>query len=116
LTWEPDRGRRRWRNQPEEQAAVYANRRRIRSERGKALLRRRENILKRFLVHYAALNLGLLLRLKFGHGTPRGVASPSDTYLAAQMALLCGHLMRATDRSLQLLTLVDDSLPSCDAY
>ena len=93
---EPDRGPRRWTNQPEERAAVYANRRRIRGDRGWALLRRRgemlerpfahgletggmrrvflrgrENVLKRFLVHYAALNLALLLRLKFGRGTLR---------------------------------------------
>ena len=134
---EPDRGPRRWTNQPEEQAAVYANRRRIRGERGRALLRRRgemlerpfahgletggmrrvflrgrENILKRFLVHYAALNLALLLRLKFGHGTPRGVTSPSDPCIAVQNALLCGYLMRAIDRQPPNLSPVDDS-PAC---
>ena len=134
---EPDRGPRRWKNQPEERAAVYANRRRIRGERGRALLRRRgemlerpfahgletggmrrvflrgrENILKRFLVHYAALNLALLLRLKFGHGTPRGVVSPSDTYFAVQIALLCGYLMRVIDRQPHTLDPVDDS-PAC---
>jgi transposase len=38
---EPERGRRRWEGRQEEQAAVYGNRRRISSERGKALLRRR---------------------------------------------------------------------------
>src|ERR1035438_6112431 len=32
---EPDRGRRRWEGKKKEQAAVYANRRRIRGERGK---------------------------------------------------------------------------------
>ena len=88
---EPDRGRRRWKNKPDAQQAVYANRRRIRGERGKELLRRRgmllerpfahsletggmrrvhlrgrEDILKRVLVHYAALNLGLVLCQKFG--------------------------------------------------
>lgn len=134
---EPDRGPRRWKNQPEERAAVYANRRRIRGDRGWALLRRRgemlerpfahgletggmrrvflrgrENILKRFLVHYAALNLALLLRLKFGHGTPRGVVSPSDTYFAVQIALLCGYLMRVIDRQPHTLDPVDDS-PAC---
>ena len=95
---EPDRGRRRWKNKLDEQRAVYANRRRIQGERGKQLLRHRgvmlerpfahsletggmrrvhlrgrENILKHFLVHYAALNLALILRQKFGQGTPRGV-------------------------------------------
>ena len=33
---EPDRGRRNWIGKPEEKAAVYQNRRRIRGERGKA--------------------------------------------------------------------------------
>ena len=95
---EPDRGRRNWREHPEAQRAVYRNRRRIRGERGKRLLRRRgellerpfahlyetgamrrlylrghQNILKRILLHAAALNLGLLMRHFFGVGTPRGL-------------------------------------------
>jgi transposase len=94
---EPDRGRRRWEGKADEQAAVYANRRRIRGERGKKLLRQRgekversfahlyetggmrrvhlrrhSNILKRLLVHVAAFNLGLVMRQKWGRGTPRG--------------------------------------------
>jgi transposase len=96
---EPDRGRRRWKDKQEAQRATYANRRRIRSERGKALMRRRgeraersfahcletggmrrtwlrghEKILKRYLVHVAAFNLGLVMRSIFGAGTPRGLA------------------------------------------
>jgi transposase len=95
---EPDRGRRRWEGKAEEQAVVYANRRRIRGERGKRLLRQRgeelersfahlyetggirrvhlrhhRNILKRLLVHVAAFNLGLVMRQKWGRGTPRGL-------------------------------------------
>jgi hypothetical protein len=31
------------------------------------------NILKRLLVHTAAFNLGLILRTRFGKGTPRGL-------------------------------------------
>ena len=38
---EPDRGRRNWKGKQEETAAVYQNRRRIRGERGKRLLRQR---------------------------------------------------------------------------
>jgi hypothetical protein len=38
---EPDRRRRRWRNKAAAQVAVYGNRRRIRGERGKRLLRQR---------------------------------------------------------------------------
>jgi transposase len=95
---EPDRGGRRWEGKKEEQAAVYANRRRIRGERGKRLLRwrgekvertfahcyetggmrrvhlrRHPNILKRLLVHVAAFNLGLVMRKLLGRGTPRGL-------------------------------------------
>ena len=95
---EPDRGRQHWIDQHAERAAVYANRRRIRSERGKQLMRRRGellerpnahlydtggmrrthlrghgNILKRLLVHVAACNLGLWMRTLTGIGTPRGL-------------------------------------------
>jgi transposase len=95
---EPERGRRNWRNHPEAQNPVYRNRRRIRGERGKRLLRRRgellerpfahlyetggmrrvylrghPNILKRVLIHTAAMNLGLLMRTLFGVGTPRSL-------------------------------------------
>ena len=95
---EPERGRRCWEGKQEEQAAVYANRRRIRGERGQQLLRQRgekversfahcyetggmrrvhlrhhPNILKRLLVHVAAFNLGLVMRKMLGHGTPRGL-------------------------------------------
>jgi transposase len=94
---EPNRGRQRWRGQQREQQAVYANRRRIRGERGLHLLRQRgeklerwnqhlydrggmrrlhlrgrENILKRLVVHSGAADLGLLMRKLFGKGTPRG--------------------------------------------
>jgi transposase len=97
---EPDRGRRNWKGEgkAEARAAVYRNRRRIRGERGKRLLRQRgerlerpfahmyetgrlrrvhlrrhTNILKRVLVHAAALNLGLLMRTLVGVGTPRSL-------------------------------------------
>ena len=94
---EPDRGRRKWVGKAAEQAAVYGNRRRIRSAQGKALLRLRgmfversfahayetggmrrthlrgsTNILKRVLIHAGAVNLGLVLRHLIGKGTPRG--------------------------------------------
>jgi hypothetical protein len=78
------------------QAAVYANRRRLRTRRGKALMRRRgtqiersfahlygtgglqrvhlrsqDNIAKRLLLHAAAFNLSLILRRLLGVGTAR---------------------------------------------
>jgi hypothetical protein len=48
---EPDRGRQLWTDQAAERDAVYANRRRIRSARGKRLLRRRGELLKRPCAH-----------------------------------------------------------------
>ncbi len=94
---EPERGRRNWKGKEQEKRAVYANRRRIRGNRGKRLLRLRgellerpfahyldgggmrrthlrqnENILKRLLIHVAGFNLGLLMRKLVGCGTPRG--------------------------------------------
>jgi len=95
---EPQRGRRKWNGKNSEQAAVYGNRRRIRGQRGKQLLRRRgellertfahvydtggmrrthlrghRNIFKRLLLHVAAFNLSLVLRREVGVGTPRGL-------------------------------------------
>ena len=95
---EPDRGRRKWNGRKDAQAAVYANRRRIKGERGKALrrsraerversmahsyetggmrrlhLRDRGNILKRLLIHIGAYNLGLVMRKMLGVGTPRAL-------------------------------------------
>jgi transposase len=83
---------------PQQKAAVYANRRRTRSARGKRLQRLRserlersfahvcqtggarrtwltgiENVRKRYLISAAAHNLGLLMRSLFQMGTPRGL-------------------------------------------
>jgi len=82
-----------------EQAAVYRNRRRAKGERSKRLHRKRgelverafehglddggmrrvhlkgrENVHKRYLIHVAAFNLGLILRKLTGFGTPKGWA------------------------------------------
>jgi transposase len=110
---EPERGRRSWEGKKEEQAAVYGNRRRIRGERGKRLLRQRgeklersfahlyetggmrrvhlrrhPNILKRLLVHVAAFNLGLVMRRLLGRGTPRGLQGWRLDLLLALLRLL----------------------------
>jgi transposase len=99
---EPDRGRQSWTDQEAERDAVYANRRRIRGDRGNRLLRRRgellerpcahlyetgglrrahvrghENVLKRLFVHAGAFNLGLWMRTLFGVGTPRSLQGRS---------------------------------------
>ncbi len=112
---EPDRGHRKWtaRSAAEqafkraEQAAVYRNRRRRKSNHSKRLhrkraelversfehvlddggmrrvhLRGRENIAKRYLIHTAAFNLGLIMRKLIGFGTPKGWADARRACLA----------------------------------
>lgn len=110
---EPDRGRRDWENKESARRATYANRRRIKGERGKALMRRRgemlertfahtlesgamrrvflrlrDNILKRYLVHVAAFNLSLVMRAILGVGTPRGLRGRLQLALEALAAVL----------------------------
>ena len=124
---EPKRGRRRWRGDEDTKQAVYANRRRVKGSRGRRLMRRRgemlerpfahcletgglrrvflrgrENIEKRYQIHVAAYNLGLLMRALFGTGTPRGLQGR-----AAAVSSLCGRLnnrIHALIRSLAHLT------------
>jgi transposase len=116
---EPDRGRRRWKDKPKAQQAVYGNRRRICGERGKELLRRRgellersfahayetggmrrvylrgrENVLKRVLIHVGALNLSLVMRQQLGKGTPRGLQGLSAESLLMWLRLWIAVLMR----------------------
>src|SRR5208283_3044502 len=48
---EPDRGRREWSQEPQAQAPVYANRRRIRGSRGRRLMRQRGERIERSFAH-----------------------------------------------------------------
>jgi transposase len=110
---EPDRGRRDWSEEPEAQAPVYGNRRRIRGARGRRLMRRRgeriersfahvydtggmrrthlrghSNILKRLLIHAGGFNLGLVMRHLIGVGTPRGLQGRLGVIIALVFVLL----------------------------
>ena len=131
---EPDRGRRDWSDMTganEEDSiraldardATYGNRRRIKGERGKELMRKRgellersfahnyetgamrrvhlrhrENIAKRVLIHVAGFNLGLLMRVKYGLIKPRRL---SDAIIFALLMIwtmirsAAGRLMRS---------------------
>ena len=116
---EPDRGRRGWEGKPEAREAVYANRRRIRGERGKDLLRDRgefversfahcyetgalrrthlrghENILKRLLLHVAGFNLSVLMRRLLPAGKPRGLQGLRGAVLSLA-ARLCACVVAA---------------------
>ena len=105
---ETDRGKRVWTDEKgiksskkaQEQSLTYANRRRIKGNRGKRLQRKRseiiergfahtlttggmrrtylwgrENISKRYLIHVAGFNLSLVMRKLFGFGKPRSFAA-----------------------------------------
>jgi hypothetical protein len=96
----------RWHGDDKARAAVYANRTRLGSGVGKQAMRRRaeiversfahnldrggmrrtwlrgrENVHKRYLVHVAGHNLGILMRLLVGVGTPREAAARGLAYL-----------------------------------
>jgi transposase len=98
----------RWRGDAEARRAVYNNRARLRSgvakeafklraerversfaltlDRGgmrRAWLRGRENLKKRYLVHVAGYNLGLVMRLLVGAGTPREFLARASAHLLA---------------------------------
>ncbi len=97
-------GKRHWIGKQAQREVVYANRRRLQRPKGKRLLRKRGeliertfahcyetggmrrthlrkhgNILKRLLIHVAGANLGLLLRTRYGSGTPRSLQGLSFT-------------------------------------
>jgi transposase len=107
---EPERGARNWKGKQAEKEAVYANRRRIRGERGKRLQRQRGekiernfahqfdtggmdriyvrgigNVHKKLLIQAAACNLALLMRSLYGTGKPRAA---HDQIVEAVFAIL----------------------------
>jgi transposase len=104
---------RRWTDKPAEQkAAVYANRRRVKGERGRHMQRLRsefvertfahvcetggarrtwlrglEKVQKRYLLAAAAHNIGVLMRKLFQMGTPRGLQENVDDLLGSARAV-----------------------------
>jgi transposase len=112
---EPERRRQDWAGQAEARDAVYANRRRIKGERGKRLLRSRgeklertfahcyetggmrrlylrgrDNVAKRVLIHAAAFNIGLMMRVKYGLPKPRSGSATAGAVRAPISALARG--------------------------
>ena len=123
-TYIPEReckGRRHWDGDERARREFHANRRRCKGEHGKALGRKRanlverafahtmqtgglsritvrglENVQKRYLIHVVAYNLGVLMRSLYKYGTPRGAAERRFLaflvlYLAFILALLAGR-------------------------
>src|SRR6478752_2272871 len=95
----PSKGYLRWHGDEAARDAVYANRARLKSGIGREAMRRRgemversfahvldrggmrrawlrgrENVHKRYLIHVAGFNLGILMRAMFGQGTPKEAA------------------------------------------
>ena len=113
----------------EEKAAVYQNRRRIRGERGKRVLRQRrervertfahmyetggirrthlryrDNIAKRLLIHASAFNLGLVMRTISGYGTPRGLQGRIHQLLLFLLPLVNAFIPHSWRSTAQLIT------------
>src|SRR5271166_4558603 len=103
---EPAKGYLRWHGDEVAQKAVYANRARLKSGIGRETMRRRgelversfahvldrggmrrawlrgrENIHKRYLIHVAGFNLGVLMRALHGQGTPREAAEAAYVFI-----------------------------------
>ena len=115
-------GKRSWAGKADEQQATYENRRRVRSDYGKRLLKRRselversfahcyetgglrrchlrgrENILKRQLIHVGAFNLSLILRKILGAGTPRELKNKATRLVLHIFRLLtCRNQLQST--------------------
>jgi transposase len=102
----PAKGYFRWRGDEAAREAVYANRARLKSGVGRAAmkkrgelversfahvldrgglrrawLRGRENIAKRYLIHVAGFNIGVLMQALIGRGTPRELAAATNAFL-----------------------------------
>ena len=103
---EPANGYLRWHGDEVARKAVYANRVRLKSGIGRETMRRRgelvernfahvldrggmrrawlrgrENIHKRYLIHVAGFNLGVMMRALHGQGTPRQAAEAAYAFI-----------------------------------
>ena len=103
---EPAKGCLRWHGDDTARRAVYANRARLKSGIGRETMRRRgelversfahildrggmrrawlrgrENVHKRYLIHVAGFNLGVLMRALYGQGTPREAAEARVAFI-----------------------------------
>lgn len=122
---EPDRGTRNWIGRPVEKQAVYGNRRRVRSNRGRLLQRQRgeriernfahqfdtgglarlyvrglANVHKKLLIQAAGCNLALLMRSLYGSGKPRAAHERGIEVLFAFLALMKAfHALWASESS-----------------
>ena len=128
----PSKGYLRWRGDEAARDAVYANRARLKSGIGREAMRRRgemversfahvldrgcmrrawlrgrENVHKRYLIHVAGFNLGVLMRALFGCGTPREAANAKNALLfVIQTDVAVAIIIAEIDREMALLAIV----------
>src|SRR5271155_5286894 len=130
---EPSKGYLRWHGDEAARKAVYANRVRLRSDIGRETMRRRgelversfahiidrrgrrraclrgrENLHKRYLIHVAGFNLGVLMRALYGQGTPREAAEAESAliFVLQSDAALAFGLIAAIDGELAPIVIV----------
>lgn len=135
----PANGYLRWRGDDAARDAVYANRARLKSgvgrdamrkrgemversfahilDRGgmrRAWLRGRENIHKRYLIHVAGFNLGILMRVPFGCGTPREAAGAKNAllFIIQTDAALAIAMLADIDREMAMFVIVVEPEPT----
>ena len=136
---EPANGYLRWHGDEAARKAVYANRARLKSGIGRETMRRRgelversfahvldrggmrrawlrgrEKIHKRYLIHVAGFNLGVLMRALHGQGTPREAAEAAYAFIFALRtdAALAFGLIAVVDRQFAILVLIASAPPS----
>jgi transposase len=130
---EPSKGYRRWHGDEAARRAVYANRARLKSGIGRETMRRRgelversfahvldrggmrrawlrgrENVHKRYLIHVAGFNLGVLMRALHCQGTPREAAEALHAliFVLQTDAALAFGLIAAVDGEIAAIVIV----------
>jgi transposase len=128
----PVNGYLRWQGDDKARHAVYANRARLKSGVGRDAMRKRgemversfahvldrggmrrvwlrgrENVHKRYLVHVAGFNLGILMRALFGAGTPKEKAAMKAVFLFVVHAgeAITVVIVAASDADVEALTI-----------
>ena len=138
---EPAKGYLRWHGDEAARKAVYANRVRLRSGIGRETMRRRgelvercfahildrrgmrrawlrgrENIHKRYLIHVAGFNLGVLMRALLGQGTPKEAADARAAFIFVLQTddFLAFALIAVIDAELAVLVITIGLAPAAN--
>ena len=79
----------------------------------RAWLRGRQNVHKRYLIHVAGFNLGILMRAMFGQGTPRQAASARSALLffVQSDSTLAVAVILAIDGETAMLVIIAPEMP-----